>query len=77
MSMSYDTILFTEILDSIPDIKFIREQNNNGINVKVYQNKNGKSVFIDTSEDDISRETGKGHLKELLLDDLISALFPE
>lgn len=75
--MYYDTILFTEILDSIPDIKFLRNEMKNGVKYNIYENKNGEPVFIDVSEEEISPYSGKGHLRKLLLEDLISAMFPE
>ncbi len=72
----YDTNLFIEIIESIPGVIFLHNDCIDGIHIRHYQGLSGKHVAIDTTDDDISILTAKGHLRKLGLEYLISSIFP-
>ncbi len=76
MGKSYDIWLFIDIIETYPGIKFLRDNELDGIKVRFYQGLSGNLVMIDTTDEEISNNTGKGYLLELGLSHMISALFP-
>ena len=74
--MDYPIHVFIEILDSLPQIKFLRRESYDGISANVYEGMRGNAVIIDTTDEDIDEQVAKGHLFELGVADLIPALFP-
>ena len=73
--MNYDTGLFIDIIESTGIIP-LRSGFKDGVHVKFYQGLNGKLVMIDTTDDDMPDEIGKGYLDQLGLGHLKSSLFP-
>lgn len=74
--MDYPIHVFIEILDSLPQIKYLRKESEDGITANVYEGVRGNPVMIDTTDEDIDERVAKGHLTELGVADLIPALFP-
>ena len=74
--MNYDTHLFIEIIESVQGITFLRSDHSEGIHVRFYQGIGGNLVMIDTTDDDITNDEGKGHLRNLGLSHLIKSIFP-
>jgi hypothetical protein len=75
--MNYDSVLFRDILDSFPLIRFIRIESRDGVSVAIYQNIHGRSVLIDVSEETIDDDLGIIYLKQLGLEDQIKSLYPK
>jgi hypothetical protein len=75
--MNYDRFVFIEIIESVPGILFLRQDSRDGISARFYQGLGGNLVMIDITEEEITEDTGKGHLTQLGLAYLIPALFPE
>jgi hypothetical protein len=75
--MCYDTLLFIDIIESVEGIRFLGQVTTDGITVNKYQGLNGRSVFIDLSEDEITPQVGVVHLIKLGIPYLIKSLFPE
>ncbi|MFZ1528241.1 MAG: hypothetical protein WAT19_05810 [Ferruginibacter sp.] len=75
--MNYDIYLFLEIIDSIPEVQYLRDGERAGTKVKYYQGKNGNKVIIDISKEYPGDSTLKIHLENLGLFDLIKSMFPK
>lgn len=75
--MCYDTLLFIEIIESIDGIRFLAQVTIDGVTVNKYQGLNGRTVFIDLTEEEITPQVGVVHLIKLGIPYLIKSLFPE
>ncbi len=72
----YDTSLFIEIIESIPGITYLRCECLDDIHIRHYQGLSGNHVVIDTTDDEITVTTAKGHLLKLGLKHLINNILP-
>lgn len=75
--MNYDTSLFIDIIESVPGINFLRSDYKLGIHARFYEGLTGKLVIIETTDEDLDDEVGKGYLERLGLGYLIPSIFPE
>lgn len=74
--MTYDTGLFIDIIEGIPNIIPRGSDHKNGVHVRFYIGLKGRLVIIDTSHEEITDDMGRGYLTELGLEHLIPMLFP-
>ena len=74
----YPLTTFIETLDDLPQIKYLRTEEYDGIRAMVYEGVGGNAVIIDITEmeEDIEDDVAKGHLTQLGVSYLIDALFP-
>jgi len=75
--MCYDTLLFIEIIESIQGIKFLGQITEDDIIIMKYQSLDGRLVLIDTTDEEMTPETGTALLIKLGLPHLVISLFPE
>lgn len=73
--MNYDATIFCEIIESIHDIEFIRQEEIDGFFIRVYQSSSG-TVRIDFDDDNFTNSIAKGYLIQLGRADLIISMFP-
>lgn len=78
--MEYPIANFIEILNDLhPTVIFVRDQEHLGVKAKIYQNRSGKSVYIEITDWEdgfVDDFLGKNYLRQLELFDLIDVLFP-
>ena len=75
--MNYDTSLFIEIIESINGVTYLRQSDDLEVHIRFYQGLKGNLVTIDCSYEDITPNEGVAYLRQLGVEHLIPALFPE
>lgn len=73
--MNYDANVFCEIIESIQGIRFVRQEEMDGIIIRFYEGTRGR-VQIDYDDDNFTDSTGKGYLQQLGLEHLIPSMYP-
>jgi len=73
----YDTIQFIEILNTIPSVRHLRDEEEEGLYVSFYQGVKGNLVLIDRSDEFINRRTHISYLDQLGLTELITSFYPD
>ena len=71
-----DANLFCEIIESIPSVLFIRQEEKGGYIFRIYQGPR-EMVIIDYDDSLFEDEVGKVYLTQLGLADMIPSLFPK
>lgn len=73
---NYSTNVFRDILEGLPQIKYLRTESDEGITAMIFQGVHGNRVVIDITDDEMENEVVIGSLHELGLGYLCEALFP-
>ncbi len=71
----YDTLLFIEIIQSDPRVKYLGAAVYEGYTSSKFTGTKGGLIIIDTSDEEIDEVMGKTYLTQLGLDDLIKPLY--
>lgn len=73
--MKYDATLFCDLIDNLPQIKFLRDEEKFGFRFRAYQGVDGNLVLIDCDDDNFSDELGISYLYRLGLADKVLAMY--
>ena len=75
--MLVSAIHFINTIEDQQDIFFLRQDNHDGFDVRVYQGRKGNVVLIEVSEGELDGDEATGLLIELGCPDLIPILIPK
>lgn len=71
-----DTTHFIDTIEAEPSVRFLRSEYTEGVHIRFYVGPSGKTVSIDTTDEDISDSTAANHLIKLGLSSIVSMVVP-